>query len=347
MNIFLAEEKKLFTINKGGICIVIALILQIAFSCLVYSVEKEYDYSPKIYKKYCEKYEGKYSEDIRDELIQIRTEYSKTIENYEIVSKEYLDGEIPLSEYNSYYKDYMIATSEISTIEHLIKKCEYFDKVSGFQEEIFYDTNLQEFVSKSGIDIIIFLLVLVLMLNHFDCEFSSKSITMILTSKDGAKKVYINKMLVGMLNVFLLSLIFLGIDLGIYTLKYEAENMNNSIGCIIGFENISQLSIYSYILVEMLIKAVTWSILAVLICMISIIFKNIFATAFVSFVAIYIPGILFESIKIGKIGYLFGSTAVSTCIMDESDVFTIIFSGVLKIIVYLSVGYYLWKKKKS
>lgn len=340
MKLLIYELRKVLTL-KTVLLIIVALIAQMIVGLIPHVYE--HSYSPEVYKKYIAELEGEYTQAKRFALEQRYDEINTLILEHDNVESAYLRDEISLEEFEKHNFDYNKAKAEQSTVEYLLQKCDYFETLNG-DAIFFYDTDWEDFLSHSGYNYIAALIVLLLIIPIFDNEFTSHARSMLLTTKQGRKKLCIIKLTAAIFTAFIV--VFL-----IFMMKYVVFTYTNSTNAEIGIKNLfgysefGNISLAQYYLIDSLIKSATWIVGSLFICVISNVIRNTIFTFFFAFICLVCPA-LFSDIFVSKFyDYIFCSTQLRGMYTTNLSLHLLTIIYICKIVVYSFFNIKYWEKE--
>lgn len=307
MRLFIAELRKLLISNRALIFIVTAVILQIILSFVPKTYE--HSYSPEVYRKYTELLAGEVTPEKVKFLQEKCDEYTAAISGYPEKYAEYLDGSITIEEFSLFTEQNVIASAELSTVEYLLNKAGSFN--GRFKAEFFYDTDFENFFAENGFDFLLLPAVLCIVVPVFGIEYSGNSTQMILVSKNGRVRLAVLKILASCVIVYLLSWVMSALRLGFFVSLHGTENFGKSAGNLLNCGGVNNVSILQYYLVDSLVKAVCWTVLAVFICMVTTICRNTGFSFILSFLTISAPLLLNGLGGNELLGYFFDTVVLS------------------------------------
>ena len=290
MRLFLSELRKLLFCNYALIIMLAAVVLQAVTELIPRTYE--FSYSIDVYKRYTEKLEGDYTAETEFFLRSLYEEYCVLIDEYDLHRTEYINGKITLEDFSTYTAQNSTAKAEITTIQYLLEKCEYFNNAEGFQKEIFYDTDITYFFEGLGFDLIMLLTLLCIVIPVFDREFTGGATSLILTSRYGKSRLAVLKMLASMTVIFVFSWCLSALRLESHFLKYGSDFFDRAVGNLMGYDGFGNVSILNYYLTDTLIKSVCWAICAAKVCLITVICRNTSFSFIISFLIISAPILL-------------------------------------------------------
>ena len=299
MKILLYEVRKLF-LSKRSFIIICAFILQIAIMFIPHKYDIEY--SDEVYKKYTEQIKGEYTEQKRDFILDRYDEISEIINSYDGIVSAYKRDEISLEEFDNYNFTYHIALAEESTVEHLIEKCNYFDELG--RGVFFYDTSWTDFFSTSGYNYIVALTIILLTVPAFTNEYHSNAIAMLLTTRNGRRKVCISKIIIVAIAAFAIAFTIYMLKLAAF-MYIKGDNANLGVENLIGYNYLPNISLKQYYLIDTVIKSASWVVASLFICAISVLAKNTVFSLFISFIFVVFPYYIAHLFNGGWFKYVF------------------------------------------
>lgn len=340
MKLFIYELRKILTF-KTFLLIIAAFIAQIIASLIPHVYE--HSYSTEVYKNYIAELEGEYTQAKRSALEQRYDEINNLILEHDNIESAYLRDEISIEEFEKHNFNYNKAKAEQSTVEYLLQKCDYFESLNG-DALFFYDTHWEDFLSHSDYNYITAIIVLLLIIPIFDNEFTSDARSMLLTTRQGRKKLCIIKLIMAIITAFIVSFL-------IFMLKYivfiysSGTSSDIEIKNLLGYSGFGNISLAQYYLIDSLIKSATWIVGSVFICVISNVIRNTIFTSFFSFICLVCPA-LFSDIFVDKfLNYIFCSAQLKDMYTTNLNLHLLTIIYVCKIIVYFLFNIKYWEKE--
>lgn len=339
MKIFLYEVRKLLTYKRIFI-IVLALIIQVLIMFIPH--QYEHDYSDEVYKKYIEQISGEYSYEKRDFIFDRADEINEIIYNHDDVITAYKRDEISLDEFESLNFAYYKALAEEPTVEYLKQKCNYFDELG--RGVFFYDTNWTEFFSGTSYNYIVALVIICLTIPVFTSEYQSNSISMLLTTRYGRRKVCISK-------IITVAIVTFAIALTIYMLKYATfmciKGSNASLGVenLIGYNNFPGISLLQYYVIDTVIKSVSWVVAALFICAVSVLVKSTVFSFFISFIFVVCPYFMAQFFSGDWFAYVFSANQLGGMYTRDLNPTLLITSYLIKSAIYTAFSIRMWERR--
>ncbi|MDY2588610.1 MAG: hypothetical protein SOW32_00275 [Agathobacter sp.] len=172
-------------------------------------------------------------------------------------------------EYRSLLDDIKTAKYRIETLEYVVEKTNYFDN-SENQAEYFYDTELNDYVENLGFNIIAMIVVLLIVIPMYTEDFYSGTVSMIKSSKNGRKVLFISRLKITMVISTVVYVLFAATEFVTKDLLFELGNLNACIGNLM-IDRIADLpnsfinlSIWKFIVFLYLIYLVEAMLLAVI-----------------------------------------------------------------------------------
>lgn len=296
-----------------------------------------------MYEKYTSRYEGVYTAEIGVELSERLTEIEEIIAKEGQMQQDYMAGVISLQEFSDFNYQCSLAQAERETVEYLAQKCAYFDASDGFEREIFYDTDINDFLDKLGYNYFILLAILCIALPIFDREFSSHAVGLLLTSREGRTKTAFCKLsLTFLLGVITSALIYAERYIAFLS-KHGADFTDKAVSNIMSYPGYGDTSIFGFYLTDALIKSLAWGCGALIICVICILCKNINFSFFISAFALAVPN--FSESYIGKGGIFLCGIAAGAPYSAETSVAAVVAVLLLKSVAYSGFGVWLWRRR--
>lgn len=342
------EIKKLFSSYRFIIPIA-AVLLQIAFqtiSSVLPANYTEHPYSEYVYEKWCGMLEGDYT----DEKYRIISDRADEI--YEIIAKKdemtlsYQSDEITLGEFSEYNEAYDLAVSETETIEYMLEKFEYYKILAneGKTPQIFYDTAWSDYLNGLGFEYIAAIAVLCMIIPIFDNEYRSEITPLLLSSKNGRKKLYRIKLITAITAGFFTAFITLSAELAAFICQ-SGEYYDMSIYSIVGFGGDFDMSILGFCIMNILIRSFSWAALSAAVCLLSILSENTAATFFLSVFISVCLAFVSDITESGFLSYVFCADALSHLYNGNGSLPLVAAVMLIKLIVYSFAGEKMWLRK--
>jgi hypothetical protein len=335
MTVFAAELKKII-FNRYIFLIFALFIVQIIF-CFVPKIYN-HSYSVEVYKNYMQELGGDFTPEKETTIRQRLAEIEELKQNYDSYTEAYKQDKITLDEFDEINIKMNKAKAEETTLQYLAEKCDYYNSTGGYEKKFFYDTDWLDFLSHQNYNYLILLAVICIVVSVFDKEYSSDSISMILTTKYGYDKVYISKIIIVFLTAFLIAFLMYMTKYGIFSNRIGGSFQSENLGNLIGYDGYGDIKISEFYIIDTLIKSVSWAVSSVFICLISIFCKNSIFTIFISAVVLVIP-----SQNFGNYVFCAGNfTGMYSVNLNFILLFSVLF---IKLIFYSAAGNLLWRKR--
>ena len=208
--VFFAELKKLLKLQHILLIFTLAISARIVF-CFVPTAH-DHPYSDEVYKHYTTQLSGELTDEKMHFLDARLAEIQTLIADYDSMQQKYQSGEIDLEEYSDFTARHGIAKAEEKTVMYLCEKYAKLNECSGFDKQVFCDTDWSDLFAENGYDYLMLIALLCIAVPAFDSEFSSGSFAQILTSKRGRTQTAFAKLFAVTLAVFVLASSFLKVQ---------------------------------------------------------------------------------------------------------------------------------------
>ena len=295
--IILTDFKKLIRINRLPLVILLAVAVR-AVMCFLPSVH-EHPYSDEVYKNYTAQLEGKLTAEKTEYLNSRLAEIDELIGAYDEMQQRYTSGELTLEEYSAFTERHGRAKAEESTVRYLCRKCEALKGCSGFDRQLFYDTDWSDLFEDNGYDIVMLLAVLCIAVPAFGLEYSSGSRGLLLTSKRGKAQLALSKLTAVWVTVFVLSCLMSAARLGVFVYQNGLKYSDIPVGNILLTDGFGSTSLTEYYLKDSLIKALVWAMYSALMCLGAVLCGNLTFALTAGFIAGITPRIIQAGVQAG------------------------------------------------
>lgn len=342
MRLFLAELKKVILSNHGLLIILFALILQTVISLLPLHIE--HPYSLEVYRDYTSRLEGEFTEEKAKYISSRLEEINEIIGQYQKKKTDYVNGVLSLEEYSDYTFKCNLANLEKSTMEYLAKKVDYWEASEDFDKEIFYDTEWQDFFDGIGFNFIELIVILCIIIPVFDKEFSTSSLSYILTSKRGKTFLCFCKISVAVILTFIFSVCMSMLQLGIKIYKNGIVFWDKSLCNILNYSGFGDLSIIEYFLTDAAIRAICLSMNSVVICLISVICKSTVFSFVFSFIYAIMPFLISNLYNSEVFYYIISSTNLMTMYSNDLNFSLFAILLAIKTMIFILLINCIWCK---
>ncbi len=346
MTVLSAELKKILIGNKGLLVIAAAVILQLItglFTTRFY----EHSYSVDVYKNYLEQIEGEYTAEKAEYINSRYEEISEIISVHKIMEDRYLNGEITLEEFSAYNDDYFLASAENETVAYIVEKCMYYENSEGFDKIFFFETDIEDFLTSSGMNYIIFVMLLCLAIPAFDSEFQSNAVSLILTSRDGHKKTAFVKTAAVFFLAFLSSLLIYSSIFICFVIKNGSANLNQPLSNIMTFPFYGDLKIINFIIFDCLIKSLCWAVTSVFFMIFTVLIKNTVFSFFVSVFAFFVASNIRILTDSTAVNYIFCPVNLSGMYGSDLNPMLLGIISAAKTVIYFFIIYKIWTKPRN
>ena len=205
------------------------------------------------------------------------------------MQQKYQSGEIGLDEYADFTSRHGIAKAEEKTVAYLCEKYAKLMECSGFDREVFCDTDWADLFAENGYDYIMLIALLCIAVPAFDCEFSSGSYAQIATSKRGRSQTAFAKLMAVALAVFVLSLLMSAARLGVFAYQHGFVFSGKAAGNVLLTDSFGETTLLGYFVTDALLKALAFVFYALSACTISAACKNVTFSFALSFIVCMTP----------------------------------------------------------
>lgn len=285
--VFAAELKKLLKLQHVLLIFVLAIAARIVL-CLVPTAHG-HPYSDEVYKRYTTELSGELTNE-KTELLGTRlAEIQALIADYDAMQQRYQRGEIDLSEYSDFTARHGIAKAEEKTVAYLCEKYAKLSECSGFEREIFCDTDWADLFAENGYDYIMLIALLCIAVPAFDTEFSSGSYAQMATSKRGRSQTALAKLMAVALAVFVLSMLMSVARLGVFAYQHGLDFSEKAAGNVLLTGSLGETTLLRHFVTDALLKALAFVFYALSACTISAACKNVTFSFALSFLVCVTP----------------------------------------------------------
>ena len=285
--VLFAELKKLLKLQHLLLVFIIALSARTVL-CFV-PIAHDHPYSYEVYRQYTTQLSGELTSEKIESLNARLAEIQSLIADYDTMQQKYQSGEIDLEEYSDFTARHGIAKAEEKTVMYLCEKYAKLNECSGFDKQIFCDTDWSDLFADNSYDYIMLIALLCIAVPAFDSEFSSGSFAQILTSKRGRTQTAFAKLFVVTLAVFVLSLLMSAARLGVFAYKHALDFSDKPAGNLLLTDSLGEKSLLGYFVTDALLKALAFVFYALAACAISTACKNVTFSFALSFLVCVTP----------------------------------------------------------
>lgn len=282
----LFELKKL--LRHRWIIIITALAVEVMLAFL--SGGYRHPYSPVVYRQYTELLSGDHTPQKREYIFARQEEINETIAAHDRLENDYHSDRITLEEFIAHNKKYNEALAERQTVEYLARKCERFEELG--EGRYFYDTDWSDLFSYRSYALTTAVLLLMLIPSVFCTEYSAKMYDVLRTSRRGKERLAVTKLMICATVMFVLSLMVSGVELAVFAMRYTMSGMSEPMQSIMGFEAYGSVSLIGAFLRSSLMRAASFAVCAVVICLISVLTESRLFTVFLGAVVCIFPALL-------------------------------------------------------
>ena len=285
--VFFAELKKLLKLQHLLLVFIIALSVRTVL-CFV-PIAHDHPYYYEVYRQYTTMLSGELTSEKIESLNARLAEIQSLIADYDNMQQKYQSGEIDLSEYSDFTSRHGIAKAEEKTVMYLCEKYAKLNECSGFEKQIFCDTDWADLFADNSYDHIMLIALLCIAVPAFDSEFSSGSFAQILTSKRGRTQTAFAKLFAVSLAVFVLSLLMSAARLGVFAYRNSLGFSDKAAGNLLLTDLLGDTTLLGYYITDALLKALAFVFYALAACAVSIACKNVTFSFALSFLACVTP----------------------------------------------------------
>ena len=241
--VFAAELKKLLKLQHILLIFILAISARVVL-CFVPTAHG-HPYSDEVYKRYTTQLSGELTNEKIEFLNTRLAEIQALIADYDSMQQKYQSGEIDLrkkaEEKPAAAKKpaaekpvkQTVKKAEEKTVMYLCEKYAKLNECSGFDKQIFCDTDWADLFADNGYDYIMLIALLCIAVPAFDTEFSSGSYAQIMTSKRGRVQTAIAKLAAVTLAVFVLSLLMSAARLGVFACQHSLVFSDKAAGNVV------------------------------------------------------------------------------------------------------------------
>ncbi len=336
------EIRKLFRRNKAPFILLVAVVLTLLLARLPRYAE--YSYSPGIYLKYTKELSGEYTQEKKAYLEARREEFQHTFEIHDQMEQDYSFDRISLEEWKAHNKAFQRAQNEMSTVEYLLGKCEYYDSFEAEEKTIFYDTDWKDFVESLGFPLATFAAVLLLVIPVFDNEYQQRSLDTVLTTKKGRRTTYLSKMALVLGMVPLLVVLLRGVQWFDFRSRYVADYANCALANIISYNSYGDITLRGFYCLETTLEAFAWLALAVEMCFVCQLCKSTLQAFFIPIGVVVIEMVCADYVTSSMFPYLCSANILAGNHSANMNVPLFLLVCVAKIAVFFWLGYRQWNR---
>ena len=268
-NLYGYESFKLLLANKTILIIALFVFVKVLLADSIYGVNRSYE--DEIYKDYMTTLEGEITEEKRQYIINERRELDEVLTKKSVMDSQYANGSITHEEYREYYLKYNIAETKDKVFKRIESHAVFIDKMAteGKTAHFVYDTGWNDMFF-SEFDFVLFLLFLFIFSGVFADEYRAGFDQLLKSTKKGRSKTFKAKFLVCGTAAFVLTMVFIGIDI-LYLLKYNFLPASSSpLVSIEGFSVVtSGVSIINYAVLMFTVRIIGFMLLHIIVTSIS------------------------------------------------------------------------------
>lgn len=291
------EFFKVFSNKKNYIIIAICLILKIAFSMQM-DIDMPEGFNAEVYRYYSEQLEGEYTKEKHDFIVSEYNRFQELLENEQVYIEEFKSDKIDAKEYKVISDDIKSAKNRLKTVEYIVQKSEYYEKQDE-QVEYFFDIYHIDYVSNMNVDIFLIIVMLVLITSIYTDDHYSGTVTMIRSSQNGRKKLFINRLICNISISAFFSLLFSIIEFMVKYFKLGMSHMDASIKSLLIMENMEyNLSIGQYVLATIALRCFFAVIVGIIIMFIAEKVHTNMGTYLIVLALIFLPEFIYESLGV-------------------------------------------------
>ncbi|GEM_PF-6458315 len=333
------EIKKLIPLK---LCLIILLLLLLQSLSVYIRPLKDREYSETLYRQFCEHYEGIYDKSIQELLLSRKIWIDDVIAKHDETQSEYHLGRITLKEFSAYMDIYTEAMAQSSTVNYLLKKCEYYDSLNR-PAEFFCDTQWLDMYENDGFDYLLVFAVMILCVPAFTSEYAAGSRTVLMTTPGGREKTAAAKLIICTLTSFFLTMLFRTARLvpvmNAGAMKYAGKPAYDLLNYPFGTD-ISLIGAYESFSV---MKALEASCMASFICLLSVLVQNRTFVYFLSAVLLYAPAMMMDYLP--DAAYVSSSYAKALAVTPYISLIRVNISCMIRIGVYVSICIAVWRAR--
>ena len=284
----LGFEIKKYIFNKVIIFVILGFVLM---KCLIsfLSLKIDVPYGINLYKGYMERWDGVLTETKAAQIEAENERLSTIMQVFNEKQEQYINGEIEFEEFNEYTEEYNLSHSQKQAFEPVYAKYLYFTEADD-RVEFFYDLEIIEFIELFRTDFALVLLLCFVINIVYDLESRSDISIIIRSLPEGRHKFQRNKIIVALSFTLIITLIFCGIDIGLYSYKYSFAEWGRTIHSIQAYSGFPvNTDIFSSVILIIAAKIVYSVIIAGVTILVSRITKRMFLSVFISVVLFALP----------------------------------------------------------
>lgn len=340
-SLFAFEFYKLYITTKYFLVILILLIAKIYLSVNTYDYSQTY--SDTVYHEYMTELAGELTVEKREYIQDERMTIDHILSLEKEMKNQYANDQISFAEYSNFLKQYNYAYNREAIFTTIESHAAYIEKLSseGYSAWFVYDTGWMALFS-NGFDWSLYILILILFSGVFCVESEGTSSSghfsnILRSTKNGRSITYFNKLYTVITSSFIISLIWISIDLTRFFMTYDMPLKNAPLKSIQQMYSFTyEISIFQFMLLYIFLRIIAALFLALFTFTISCLLrKNISVLSTVSIVTLLpfliskIGGTFFKNIN-------FVSYLMATPVLLQSTLF-IFYTVCLLIICYLLI----------
>lgn len=291
------EFFKVFSNKKNFIIIAICLILKIAFSMQM-DIDMPEGFNAEVYRYYSEQLEGEYTKKKHDFIVSEYNRFQELLENEHEYVEKFENDKIDAKEYKVISDDIKSAKNRLKTVEYIVQKSEYYEKQDE-QVEYFFDIYHIDYVSNMKVDIFLIIVMLVMITSIYTDDYYSGTVTMIRSSQNGRKKLFINRLICNISISAFFSLLLSIIEFMVKYFKFGMSHMDASIKSLLIMENMEyNLTIGQYVLATIALRCFFAVIVGLIIMFIAEKIHTNMGTYLIVLALIFLPEFIYESLGV-------------------------------------------------
>ena len=296
-SLFAAEVYKTLFLRHALLCIAILFVSKLFLSAAAY--KPPVSYSDAVYKEYMQILAGEATDEKRMYISEERNRINETLQNFEDLQKQYIDGAMSVEEYQEILSEYNTAYSRDIYLARVENHLIYIDtqKEEGREAWFVYDTGWNKLFFQ-GYDWTLFFALLIPFCGAFASEYNGTSSSygfagILKTTKNGRRKTMTSKHM----SVVCLSVVWIVIwtvsDCFFLVKAYDMPLPSSPIASLETMAGvIPSLTLWQYALLMFVVRALVWIVFAVLVCSMSQILKKQIPVLSVAAIFTLIPDLL-------------------------------------------------------
>lgn len=253
----------------------------------------------KTYKYYLEKLDGEYTDEKAQWITEERDKYQEYIDNSDTYEEQYNNNEIDSKSYQEILENIQTGKARIATLEYLVQRSMYLDALSEKTSNVkyFYDLEVNDYLENMNVDIIVALLIIVIVVHVFSEDNSCGTENMVVTSKNGRRKIFINRFICVMIVSTVIGVVYPVIEMVVKQRCFDLGNLYANVRCLTSMsESGLSMNIKQYLMLTLATRFAAAILFAIIVMGITICIKNVITDYVLSIGLLYLPFLVFDSV---------------------------------------------------